>query len=77
VEFACPAIPFPPGAYYVSVVARDRATGHVLHWWDGGTQLLIERGAPVAGQVHVPHTSRLLPDPARAPRLAAAARRRS
>jgi ABC-type polysaccharide/polyol phosphate transport system ATPase subunit len=76
IEFACAAIPFPPGAYYVNVIARDRATGHVLHWWDGGTQLFIERGAPVVGQVHVPHTSRLVPDAERAPRLAAGARRR-
>src|SRR5512144_2603302 len=75
IEFACPSLPFLPGAYYINVIARDRATGHVLHWWDGGTQLYVERGAPIAGQVHVPHTSRLVPDPDRTPSLAAGARR--
>ncbi len=76
IEFACPSLPFAPGAYYINVVARDRTTGHVLHWWDGGTQLFVERGAPVVGQLHVPHTARLLPDRTRAPRLAAGVRRR-
>ena len=59
VEFVCPAVPLRPGDYYISAVVRDALTRQVIGWWDGGTTLHVEPGAPSAGQFHMPHTWRL------------------
>jgi ABC-type polysaccharide/polyol phosphate transport system ATPase subunit len=55
VEFRCSVLPLPPGTYYLSAVARQATTGHVIDWWDGGTMLHVEPGAPLQGQMYVPH----------------------
>jgi ABC-type polysaccharide/polyol phosphate transport system ATPase subunit len=60
VEFTCASLPFQPGAYYVGAVVRDRRTGHVLDWWDGGTMLYVEPGSVGGGQFYVPHTWRIV-----------------
>ena len=59
-EFTCAALPFQPGAYYVGAVVRDAVTSHVVDWWDGGTMLYVEAGAPAQGQFHMPHTWRVV-----------------
>ena len=56
VEFTCAALALQPGSYYVAAVVRDGNTGHVLDWWDGGTTLYVEPGAPAEGQFYMPHT---------------------
>jgi homopolymeric O-antigen transport system ATP-binding protein len=61
VEFEIPSLPFQPGAYYVGAVARDARSSHVVGWWDGGSTLHVETsGRTTAGQIFVPHTSRVL-----------------
>jgi lipopolysaccharide transport system ATP-binding protein len=55
VEFICPVLPLPPGSYYVGAVARDATSGHVVHWWDGGTMLHVEADAGFRGRVFIPH----------------------
>jgi ABC-type polysaccharide/polyol phosphate transport system ATPase subunit len=59
VEFTCAALALQPGGYYVAAVARDRKSGHVLDWWDGGTTLYVEPGAAAEGQFYMPHTWRV------------------
>jgi ABC-type polysaccharide/polyol phosphate transport system ATPase subunit len=61
VEFTCPALPLRPGAYCLTAVARDGSSRDVIAWWDGSTTLHVEPGVQVEGQVHVPHTWRVLP----------------
>jgi hypothetical protein len=58
IEFICQVLPFAPGNYYVSAVARDAASGHVVDWWDGGSLLRVDGGADVRGQFYVPHVWR-------------------
>ena len=58
VEFTCPELPLRPGAYCLTLVVRDAATGGVIAWWDGGTTLHVEPGLAIQGQFHVPHASR-------------------
>ena len=60
IEFTCAALPLQPGAYYVGAVVRDAATSHVIDWWDGGTTLYVEPGAPTEGQFYMPHTWRVV-----------------
>jgi len=61
VQFEIPLLPFQPGAYYVGVVARDARTSHVLDWWDGGSMLHVETsGKASAGQIFIPHSTRVL-----------------
>jgi ABC-type polysaccharide/polyol phosphate transport system ATPase subunit len=60
VEFTCAELPLRPGAYCLTLVVRDAATGGVIAWWDGGTTLHVEPGLTIEGQFHVPHASRVL-----------------
>ena len=64
-EFACPALPLPPGAYYLGAVIRDQASARVLEWWDGATMLHVEPGAATRGVFFAPHATRVVAhDPA-------------
>jgi ABC-type polysaccharide/polyol phosphate transport system ATPase subunit len=56
VEFTCPSLPLPAGAYYLGALARDLTTGKTLAWWDGETRLYIEDGAAGPTQMRIPHT---------------------
>jgi hypothetical protein len=58
-EFCCAELGLKPGAYYIGATARERATGHVIDWWDGGTMLYVEPGVVTAGHFHMPHTWRV------------------
>jgi hypothetical protein len=63
IEFSCPALPLPPGTYYVGAVVQNAMTDEALAWWDGGTMLHVV--APRGGrrwQMPVPHSWRFLPD---------------
>lgn len=59
IEFTCGALALQPGAYYVGAVVRDAASSHVIDWWDGGTTLYVEPGAPAPGQFYMAHSHRL------------------
>jgi hypothetical protein len=56
VEFTCPSLPLPAGAYYLGALARDLTTGKTLAWWDGETRLYVDDGAVGAVQMRIPHT---------------------
>jgi ABC-type polysaccharide/polyol phosphate transport system ATPase subunit len=56
IEFACPALPFTPGTYFVGAIVRDSATSRVLAWWDGETRLYVHKGPAVEGHLQIPHT---------------------
>jgi ABC-type polysaccharide/polyol phosphate transport system ATPase subunit len=61
VEFEVPSLPLQPGAYSVSAIARDSGTRQPLDWWDGGSTLYVEPSErPIAGQMHIAHTSRIV-----------------
>jgi lipopolysaccharide transport system ATP-binding protein len=61
VQFEIPLLPLQPGTYYVGAVARDERSSHVIGWWDGGSVLHVESsGRNTAGQVFIPHTTRVL-----------------
>jgi ABC-type polysaccharide/polyol phosphate transport system ATPase subunit len=60
IEFACDALPLPPGVYYVDAVMRDRRSGHAIDWWDGGTLLYVDAGRTASGAFQMPHTFRVV-----------------
>ena len=61
VEFEIPLLSLQPGTYYVGAAARDARSSHVIGEWDGGSVLHVESsGRNTAGQVFIPHTTRVL-----------------
>jgi ABC-type polysaccharide/polyol phosphate transport system ATPase subunit len=60
IEFTCHELPLKPGAYTIGAVVRDLATSRILAWWDGDTRLYVEGGPLTDGQVHIPHSWRVV-----------------
>jgi lipopolysaccharide transport system ATP-binding protein len=59
-EFTCAALPLKPGSYSIGAVLRDMATSMILAWWDGETRLYVQTGPVTDGQVHIPHSWRVI-----------------
>jgi lipopolysaccharide transport system ATP-binding protein len=59
-EFTCAALPLMPGSYYIGAVVRDMTTSTILAWWDGETRLYVQTGPVTDGQVHIPHSWRVI-----------------